>query len=259
MKTILILFIYSLVRPAFDMGKIIPIREILKFPIIFDVTSFLIQLRFLGRLRKLEKLKNNSDFINKVINYNSSITIKKSITKSRRAEIYYKTLGLISQDLINKKILIIGPRNVQELYIAWLYGFKWKNIKAIDLYSTHPKIEIMNMNNLKFPKESFDVVVMANTLPYSDNTELTIKMVSEVLTPSGIFSFGATYYPECEKWPGDKIDGTKIYEYLKNAGFRVFFHNPIEKINSLGGRQTLNNFGAQKMQKNVVLQDKFSL
>ena len=243
MKTILILFIYSLVRPAFDMGKIIPIREILKFPIIFDVTSFLIQLRFLGRLRKLEKLKNNSDFI----------------TKSRRAEIYYKTLGLISQDLINKKILIIGPRNVQELYIAWLYGFKWKNIKAIDLYSTHPKIEIMNMNNLKFPKESFDVVVMANTLPYSDNTELTIKMVSEVLTPSGIFSFGATYYPECEKWPGDKIDGTKIYEYLKNAGFRVFFHNPIERINSLGGRQTLNNFGAQKMQKNVVLQDKFSL
>ena len=68
----------------------------------------------------------------------------------------------------------------------------------------------MNMNKLNFPKGSFDVVVMAHTLPYSDNTELTIKEVSEVLTPSGIFSFGATYSPESTDWPGDRIEEEKF-------------------------------------------------
>ena len=241
------------------MGKINPLREILKFPILFDLTSFFIQLRYVRRMSNLQKIKNSSEYINNVIDYNSSVTLKKIITKSRRAEKYYKTLELICNDLSNKKVLIIGPRNVQELYIAWLYGFKWENIKAIDLYDTHPKIEIMNMNKLNFPKGSFDVVVMAHTLPYSDNTELTIKEVSEVLTPSGIFSFGATYSPESTDWPGDRIEGGKIYEYLKNAGFRIFFHNPIEKINSAGGRQTLNNFGAQKIPKSYNPHDKFSL
>ena len=107
-----------------------------------------------------------------------------------------------------------------------------ENIKAIDLYDTHPKIEIMNMNKLNFPKGSFDVVVVWH-IPYSDNTELTIKEVSEVLTPSGIFSFGATYSPESTDWPGDRIEGGKIYEYLKNADLEFSFITQLRKLTQL--------------------------
>ncbi len=102
---------------------------------------------------------------------------------------------------------------MHEIYLAWLYGFKWKNIKAIDLYSTHPNIEIMDMNNLTFPENTFDCVVMANTLPYSENTERTIMQVSSVLKPSGIFSFGGNFALGSDRWHGNKIDRKTIYEF----------------------------------------------
>jgi hypothetical protein len=55
----------------------------------------------------------------------------------------------------------VGPRNVQELFLAWTFGFKWKNIVGIDLYSTNKKIKVINMNNTNFAEETFDYVSMA--------------------------------------------------------------------------------------------------
>ncbi len=259
MKTILIILFYSIFKPDKTCGKINPLRDILKFPILFDVTTFLLQLRYLKRVKKIERISNVSDYLNDVIDYNYSITLKKLITRDRRAEIYYQQIRLITKDLSNKKLLIIGPRNVHEIYLAWLYGFKWKNIKAIDLYSTHPNIEIMDMNNLTFPENTFDCVVMANTLPYSENTERTIMQVSSVLKPSGIFSFGGNFALGSDRWRGNKIDGKTVYKFLKKAGMRIFVHNPIERNSSHGVRQTINNFGAQKIDKDVIRHDEFLL
>ena len=52
--------------------------------------------------------------------------------------------------------------------MAWLYGFTWNNIFAIDLYNTHPKIKIMDMHNLDFKNEIFDCVIMAYTISYAE-------------------------------------------------------------------------------------------
>ena len=40
---------------------------------------------------------------------------------------------------------------------------------------------------------------------------------------------------------------------------RIFVHNPIERNNSHGVRQTINNFGAQKIDKDVIRHDEFLL
>jgi len=251
------LFLLSIKNPAKKRGGNRPLREFLKLPIIFDITSFFFQLKYLNRIKNLELVNEQSRYIKDVIKYNSSVTVGKLITRSRRAEFFYQIPSFIIKNLSNKRLLIIGPRNVQELYTAWLYGFKWRNINAIDLYSAHPKIDAMNMHELKFKDESFDCVVMANTLSYADDTEKVIKEVSRVLKPSGIFSFGSTFEPEDERWIGSSVNGEQMYKFLKDAGMRICFHYPEEKINALGHNQTTNNFNAQKIDPNLNFTDNF--
>jgi len=253
------LFIISILNPSSKRGGNRPLREFLKLPIIFDITSFLIQLKYINKIKNLELVNEQSEYIKDVIKYNSSVTVGKLITSTRRAEFFYQIPSTIINNLSNKKLLIIGPRNVQELYMAWLYGFKWHNIYAIDLYSGHPKIDIMNMHELKFNNEYFDCVVMSFTLSYSNDTEKVIKEVSRVLKPNGIFSFGSTFEPKSQRWIGSLVNGEKIYRYLKESGMRICFHYPEEKTNALGNSQTINNFNAQKIDHNIKFTDSFNL
>ena len=258
-KSLITKLILSFLKPENKRAGNRPIKEVLKLPIIFDLTSYLIQLRYVKRIIDLTYFHNSSKYIKEVKDYNFSVTNNKLITRSRRAEIYYQISSIIINNLSRKKILIVGPRNVQELYMAWLYGFEWKEITAIDLYSTHPKIKVMDMHNMTFKDESFDCVVMANTLAYADNTEKVIREVSRVLKPKGVFSFGATFNPAPGVWKGSKIDGKNIYDFLKSAGMQICLHLPEEKITSRGLNQTTNNFSAQKIDLNEKFTDNFNL
>ena len=257
LKSLVSKFIFSITNPENKRGGNHTIRELLRLAIIFDISSFFIQLRYLRRIKKASSLDKTSEYIKDVINYNYSVTSSKLITRSRRAEIYYQISSIIINKNSDKKLLIVGPRNVQELYMAWLYGFSWNNIYSIDLYSGHPKIVVMDMHNLKFNDETFDCVVMSNTLAYANDTERVIKEVSRILKKDGIFTFGATYEPDDSRWGGSMINGGGIFEFLKNSNMIINFHLPEEKINSAGTSQTTHNFCAKKFNQNKNYTDKF--
>ena len=145
-------------------------RRVLLEPRIFDLVSCLMQLRDVRAVAKIREDLPRDTFYAKVADYNMGVTERKVITTTRRAEIYYQTLALPPRDTSVETLLIVGPRNVHELLIAWLYGYRWRNIHAIDLYSTNPKIHVMNMEEMTFPDDTFDAVVMSNTLAYSRDT-----------------------------------------------------------------------------------------
>ena len=102
-KSIITKLIFSIIRPEKSIGSSNSLKEILKLPIIFDLCSFLIQLRFVKRIIRINSLENKSDHLEEVRNYNYSVTFSKLITRSRRAEIYYKMSSLIIPELSNKK------------------------------------------------------------------------------------------------------------------------------------------------------------
>ena len=257
LKSLVSKFILSIFLPQKKRGGNHPIKEFLKLPIIFDIISFFLQLRYLQRIRKTSALDKTSKYIKDVINYNFSVTTSKLITRSRRAEIYYQISSIILNENSNKKLLIVGPRNVQELYMAWLYGFGWNNIYSIDLYSGHPKIKIMDMHNIQFNDETFDCVIMSNTLAYANDTEKVVKEVSRILKSDGIFTFSATYAPYDKRWEGSIINGEKLFEIMKDSKMTINFHLPEEKVNSAGYNQTTHNFCAKKFNQNADFTDKF--
>jgi len=221
-------------------------QHILRKPRVFDIISCLLQLRDHRRLLKIHDASPKDEFYSKVKGYNAGITQQKVISTTRRAETLYQILSFPPRDLSKEKLLIVGPRNVQELFIAWLYGFTWKNILAIDLYSTNPKILVVNMERLTFRNESFDAVVMANTLAYARDTLQCLSEVSRVLKCGGRFVFGATYFPESVDWPGNRICGNEILAMLRKLSFNLVFYYAIDKINSLGGKQTVHIFSVEK-------------
>jgi hypothetical protein len=241
-------FYYAIFRPQESRSKFSPVRDILRWPILFDLVSLSMQLLDEKRTKKITDSYAVDDPHHRLVqDYNASVTLTKRFTRTRRVEEYY---GLVCQPVRNKsseQLLIVGPRNIHELFIAWLHGFSWANIHAIDLYSTNDKIKIMNMEEMSFQDCSFDVVVMANTLSYAADTNKVISEVFRVLRPDGRFVFSATFDPGSPDYPGDKIRGRVILEMLQAAGFEIHYHLAKDKINSRGRHQTSHTFGAHKL------------
>jgi len=90
----------------------------------------------------------------------------------RRTERLINVLRSIHElDMGRARVLNIGARNEMELLLMRLYGFRASNITAVDLFSYSPLIQVMDMHELSFPDDAFDVTYCAYTLRYSDRVE----------------------------------------------------------------------------------------
>ena len=69
--------------------------------------------------------------------------------------IFYPFFNLISDpNLIKEKILILGPRYENEIYLAKAFGFK--KVYALDTFSYSPLVEMGDIHNLKYSDNFFD-------------------------------------------------------------------------------------------------------
>lgn len=251
----------AVLRPLEALPRIGILRSLLRQPVFFDIVAVLIQYVNLRHERRIFSGDVSVNEVNKAAHeYNAGVTLKKKITMTRRAEEFYKILVLPSRDVSKDKLLIVGPRNVLELFIAWLYGYTWSNIKAIDLYSLHPKIAVMNMEAMTFEDQAFDAVAMSMTLGYAGSIRTAMSEVVRVLKPGGQFSFAVTYDPDTKEWPEEAIyDGAKIQETLHDLGMSIYYHSGFEKINAVNRLQTSHSFGAVKDVGTSEKQDPFRL
>ncbi len=132
-----------------------------------------------------------------------------------------------------------------------------KEVELIELAKKeYPDIEfdVMPMENLNFPENSFDVVYSSLVMHYSPDWRIPLAQVKKVLKPGGIFLF-STHHPLW--WSAEKVrekdkfitrlggakvgkDGYEVYgDYLNSRQiddiwfneFEVhFFHKPLSEI-----------------------------
>ncbi len=233
----------ALIQPARREVAFQPLRAFFRWPVVYDVISLTLQLRDISRVRDVNRRTDKeSDHHHQVHEYNAAVTQSKLVTTTRRAERYYRLLALQYRPLDKERLLIVGPRNVQEIFTAWTYGWKWNNIEGIDLYSTNPKIAVMNMEKMLFPDARFDVVSMAHTLSYANDTHQALSEVARILRPGGWFAFSATYDPHGSSWKEDKVDGDSLAKMLHSLNFEICVHFAIDKMNAENRRQTSHDF-----------------
>lgn len=247
--------IRALLKPTKKPENITIFRQMVRMPIIFDVISLFLQSKNFKRLQNIKETKELSQHHKTVFDYNLGVSKSKVFTTTRRAEKYYSLSVQPIGNVTNKRLLIVGPRNIQEFLIAWTYGYSWGNIDGIDLYSTHPKIKIMNMENTDIASGSYDTIVMASTLSYSLDTQSTFNEMARILKPGGNFIFGSTYDPGSPDYPGDWVTGNEIIGFIKNSGLKIYFSDSFYKVNAKNRKQASHTFCVKKPILDIELID----
>jgi SAM-dependent methyltransferase len=117
----------------------------------------------------------------------------------------------------DSRILVIGPRNENDLYNLVGLGFRIENIRGLDLISYSPYIELGDMHNMPFPSDSFDAVICGWTLSYSTHPARAAGEMIRVTRPGGVIAIGVEYSsmtPTDEK----SLLGYEIQEFERTGG-----------------------------------------
>jgi len=222
-------------------GRVSTFRHILRGKRLFKFVARYLIWRW---PHNVERLKEHIEVmpeshLDKVLAY----TIRRSTYRpvhgaNRRTEIYYKLMSLPPRDLSSAKLLVVGGKDVAEMFMAWLYGFSWKNIQGIDLFSLHPKISVMDMENMTYENEIFDAVTMCHTYGYQlDKVKCLVEIV-RVLKQGGYFTFNHQFNPFSNSPPerNCNVAGAEMEVILKQVGFRIITHIALpngENMNNL--------------------------
>ena len=132
----------------------------------------------------------------KTIEYNLSGVL--NMLDSRRSNILIRPLTVIESINSESKILAIGPRTEGEILLLHAYGFEFKNIRGLDLFSYSPWIDVGDMHNMAYPDSSFDIVMSSMVITYSNNHNRAADEMLRVVRPGGLIAINLTYVKEEE-------------------------------------------------------------
>jgi hypothetical protein len=93
----------------------------------------------------------------------------------------------------NARILVIGPRNEDDILSLIGHGFNPKNIIGLDLISYSPYIEVGDMHQTRFENSYFDVIVCGWTLSYSNQPAKFADELMRIIKNNGVIAIGVEY------------------------------------------------------------------
>lgn len=231
---------------------VMPFREFVRIPFIYDRVSFIIQMWHAKRVLSVGENPRYDDMgqpehFTKLFNAHVRKVTGTMVMANRKAERHYAIAAMPLRPLGDEKLLSIACRSAHEILLAWSMGFSWKNITAIDLFSSHPKVQVMNMEKLEFEDASFDCVVMANALSETHDVLKAMSEADRVLKPGGRFVFNAMYEPAIvSEWPGAAYGAKEIKQILDDLGLIIYHWNTRTYKNSAGNEEADHIIGVYK-------------
>lgn len=176
------------------------------------------RLRLFINVRLLRKLKtmNSEDSFKVTVEHNMKGL---KIFRNRRILQLISPLSVIETLHKDAKILIVGPRNENDLFLLRGHGFKKENIVGLDLISYSKHIKLGDMHDMPFESNSFDAVIVGWTLSYSRSPQKLADELVRVVKNNGVISMGVVY-------------STISNEDLKNTIGYSIAEEGYERINS---------------------------
>ena len=143
---------------------------------------------------RIESFTNESDAIGGNALVHNRNSIFRSVMKGQRGNILVRPLTVIPRVRLNlpdSRILAIGPRSESELLGLLANGFRWKNIRGLDLFSYSPKIDVGDMHALPYEDNTFDIVTASRVLGYSEDQPKAAAEMIRVTKPGGVIAVNA--------------------------------------------------------------------
>ncbi|MEQ1586318.1 MAG: methyltransferase domain-containing protein [Cyclobacteriaceae bacterium] len=160
--------------------------------VVREIRWFVGKLRFYYFTKLIRKLKisESKDAIDHTIKHNL-----KSLSNfgGVRMDKLIKPVSVLENISKDSKILVIGPRNEDDILSLIGHGFKSNNIIGLDLISYSPFIEVGDMHNTRFQDSFFDVVICGWTLSYSNEPHKFANELIRILKNNGVVAIGVEY------------------------------------------------------------------
>lgn len=96
-------------------------------------------------------------------------------------------------------VLVIGPRTEGELLVLLAHGFDRQHVKAVDLISYSPWVELGDMHQLPYADDSFDAVMAGWVLAYSDRPGVAAGEIVRVARPGAVIAVGVEWSPQSDE------------------------------------------------------------
>lgn len=113
-----------------------------------------------------------------------------------RAMYLTRPLSVIERLGTRSDLLLIGPRTEGEILGLIAHGFERRRIRALDLITYSPWVELGDMHAMPYPDNSFDAVILGWVLAYSEDRARAAAEVLRVLRPGGIVAIGVEWSPD---------------------------------------------------------------
>ena len=111
-----------------------------------------------------------------------------------RIELLIRPLSVIETVRDATSVLLIGPRNENDLLIASTYlDLPLENIRGLDLISYSKQIDLGDMHAMPYEDNSFDIVVCGWTVSYSNSPQQLAHEMMRVCKSGGVIAMGLEY------------------------------------------------------------------
>ncbi|MFK7768829.1 MAG: class I SAM-dependent methyltransferase [Mariniblastus sp.] len=111
-----------------------------------------------------------------------------------RIELLIRPLSVIESVREAKSVLLIGPRNENDLLIASTYlDLPLECVRGLDLISYSKQIDLGDMHQMPYEDNSFDVVICGWTVSYSEQPQQLANEMIRVCKPGGVMAVGLEY------------------------------------------------------------------
>ena len=138
-----------------------------------------------GLWRHSKQLKQQTEIDTREYQEYLNLQLRRTLSK-RKSPLRMRTQILVDKlsEFVALKecdVLCIGPRNVVE--IDYIRSKGAKSVTGIDLYSEHKDIQVMDMHNMTFADNSFDVVYSSHSLEHSYDIKQVVNEIVRVARP----------------------------------------------------------------------------
>ena len=127
-----------------------------------------------------------------------------------RMDLLIRPLSVLEFLNNNSSVLVIGPRNENDLLKLLASGFTRSRIRGLDLMSYSPLIEVGDMHQTPYEDNRWDAIVCGWTLSYSRNPDLFSKELIRIAKRGCAIAIAVEYaslsYEEAVELTGYNIE-----------------------------------------------------
>lgn len=107
----------------------------------------------------------------------------------------------VNKNRAKMDVLSIGPRSEIEIFGLLGAGFSMERIKALDLFSYSPYVDIGDMHQMPYPDSSFDIIFLGWVLSYSRDQQRVAEEIARIARNDAIIVLAGDYSDDSRNRP----------------------------------------------------------